>query len=242
MNAHRSVTLGGLDWPWHTASVRSDHLECQISGPSFFHVDLRGSYSLYNSDQGHFSNVSILNGVNFQRCTGLWHFHLTAYTIWMGFYEYFNHGTGSFYISYSNRHTSWNTWNRHLGSFIVNLVILLINMKLSSDAAEARTVTVTSKPNRLPHFYVLDTELDLYWMTRVYHKAFLTGVACQQGTLIFLDTWFIPLFGTCIYTYCWDHISQICQDFFRLFSIRISPVTFLIIFAYVMPPFQLLIL
>ena len=33
-------------WPdrGRTASVRSDHLEYQVSGPSFYHVDLMESY------------------------------------------------------------------------------------------------------------------------------------------------------------------------------------------------------
>ena len=43
-------------------------------------------------------------------------------------------------------------------------------------------------------FYDLDTELDLYWITRSFHRIFATGVACQQGALTLPDTWFRPPF------------------------------------------------
>ena len=38
-------------------------------------------------------------------------------------------GPSDFPVSYSNRDTLWNAWNRHSGSFMVDTVILLINMK-----------------------------------------------------------------------------------------------------------------
>ena len=44
MKNPRPGTLGGLTWPRPTASVRSEHLEYQVSGPSFYHVDLMESY------------------------------------------------------------------------------------------------------------------------------------------------------------------------------------------------------
>ena len=37
-------------------------------------------------------------------------------------------GPGDFPVSYSNRDTLWNAWNRHSGSFMVDMGILLSNM------------------------------------------------------------------------------------------------------------------
>ena len=41
-------------------------------------------------------------------------------------------GPGDFPVSYSNRDTSRNAWNRHSGSFMVDTGILFINMKYPS--------------------------------------------------------------------------------------------------------------
>ena len=41
-------------------------------------------------------------------------------------------GPGYFPVSYSNRDTSWNAWNRHSGSFMVDPGILFSNMKFPS--------------------------------------------------------------------------------------------------------------
>ena len=41
-------------------------------------------------------------------------------------------GSGYIPASYSNWDTSWNAWNRHSGSFIVNTGMLVSNMKSSS--------------------------------------------------------------------------------------------------------------
>ena len=38
-------------------------------------------------------------------------------------------GPGDFPVSYSNRNTLWNAWNRHSGSFMVDTGILLSNME-----------------------------------------------------------------------------------------------------------------
>ena len=38
-------------------------------------------------------------------------------------------GPGDFTVSYSNRDTLWNAWNRHSGSFMVDTGILLSNME-----------------------------------------------------------------------------------------------------------------
>ena len=41
-------------------------------------------------------------------------------------------GPGDFPVSYSKRDTSWNAWNRHSGSFMVDTGILFSNMKFPS--------------------------------------------------------------------------------------------------------------
>ena len=45
-------------------------------------------------------------------------------------------GPGDFPVSYSNRGTSWNAWNRHLGSCTVDTGILFNNMKSPSHEFE----------------------------------------------------------------------------------------------------------
>ena len=46
----------------------------------------------------------------------------------------------------------------------------------------------------LPYFYDLDTELDLYQITRGFYGAFATVEPYQQGTLVLPDNWFRPFF------------------------------------------------
>ena len=109
-------------------------------------------------------------------------------------------GPGDFSVSYSNRDTLWNAWNRHSGSFYGRLrgsysaiwSNPLTNVKWHSDPWP----TVTSQPIRLStNFHDLYTELDLHRIMSGFHGAFATGVASQQGTHILPDTWFHPPFG-----------------------------------------------
>ena len=66
-------------------------------------------------------------------------------------------------------------------------------------------------------FHDLDTEL-----VRGFQGAFktITGVACQQGTLTLLDTWFRPPFVTCLCSNCWDQISRTCRVFTSLLTLN----------------------
>ena len=43
--------------------------------------------------------------------------------------------------------------------------------------------------------YDIDTELDIYRIASGFHGTFVTGAACQQGTLILSDTCFCPFLG-----------------------------------------------
>ena len=61
-----------------------------------------------------------------------------------------------------------------------------------------------------------------------FHRAFATGVACQQGTLTLPDIWFCPFFGDCLCSNCWDQFSRTRLVFSR-FSPGISLCTFWIL-------------
>ena len=43
-------------------------------------------------------------------------------------------------------------------------------------------------------WYGIDTGFDLYWIASGFRLTFVTGLACQQETLILPDTWFRPIF------------------------------------------------
>ena len=112
-------------------------------------------------------------------------------------------GPGYFPVSYSNRDTSWNAWNHHSGSFMVDTGVLFSNMKYP------------------PHeFHDLDTELDLHrlWVVsmehlqRVWHAS-IPGNAYPSGHLV-------PSHhcGTCLCSNCWDQIPRTCHVFTRLFT------------------------
>ena len=62
-------------------------------------------------------------------------------------------------------------------------------------------------------FHELYTELDLHRIMSGFHEAFATGVASKQGTLTLPDTWFPPLFGTCLSSNFWDQIPWTCHVF-----------------------------
>ena len=54
----------------------------------------------------------------------------------------------------------------------------------------------------LYQFYDLDTELDLYRLTRGFNWAFATDETCHKEPLALPDTWFRPLLGTYICSNC----------------------------------------
>ena len=117
-------------------------------------------------------------------------------------------GPGDFPISYSNKDTSWNAWNRHSGSFMVGT---RINVKWHS---ETYTGTVTSQLVRL--FYTsFDTELDI--SRRGFQWSFTTGVTRQRGPL-YPSRHLLPSnFGTCVWCNCWYHFYLNLPCTFRIF-------------------------
>ena len=96
-------------------------------------------------------------------------------------------GSGDFPVSYFNRDTSWNAWNRHSGSFMVDTGILFSNMKSPSQKYYMTFWPLTNSDfttdKTFHQFDDLDTELDLYPIMSGFHAAFATSVACQQGML-----------------------------------------------------------
>ena len=106
-------------------------------------------------------------------------------------------GPGDFPVSYSNRDTSWNAWNRHTGSFMVYTIILFSNIKSPSNVnwhSDPWPVTVNSQAIRLsPNLTTLIPQLTSTELREVSMELFATGMTCQQGTLTPLDTGFRPL-------------------------------------------------
>ena len=121
-------------------------------------------------------------------------------------------GPGDFQVSYSNRDTSWNAWNRHSISCMVDTGILftnisppLTNVWWHSDPWP----TVTSQPIRLSTNIVnlipslTFTELwvvSMDHLQRVWHNS--------RERLPFRTPGSFPLFGTCLCSKCWDQIPR----------------------------------
>ena len=129
-------------------------------------------------------------------------------------------GRRDFQISFSNRDTSRNAWNRRGGSFMVDTGILSNNMKFPSQKCKMTFCDLTIY-NDNPLLIRLCSELDLFRILSGFHRTFATGVACRQGTLIPPDTWSRP-YGTCICSTCWDQsFFQTCRYFSGLCSSNI---------------------
>ena len=122
-------------------------------------------------------------------------------------------GRSDFQISFSNRDTSRNAWNRHWGSFIVDTGSYQTIWYFPLTNVEWHSVTW---PYIMTTPYWLDfvPNSTFYRIMGGFHRTFATGVACRQGTITSPDTWSRP-FGTWLCSTCWD------QSFFwtcRYFS------------------------
>ena len=107
-------------------------------------------------------------------------------------------GPGDFPVSYPNRDTSWNAWNRHSESFMVDrgsyLAIWSLPLTNAKWHSDSWPVIVTSQPIRLStNFMTLIPSLTFHELRVVSMEHFQR--ACQQGTLTFPDIWFPPPFG-----------------------------------------------
>ena len=105
-------------------------------------------------------------------------------------------GPGDFPVSYSNRDTSRNAWDRYSWSFMVDTGILFSNMKypLSRLLNDILILDQQWLPNQ-SDFPSISWPWCRAWPSPImsgFHGAFATGVACQQGTPTLPDTWFRP--------------------------------------------------
>ena len=108
-------------------------------------------------------------------------------------------GRRDFQISFSNRDTSRNAWNRHWGSFMVNRgsYQTIWNFPLTNVKWQSVTWPYTMKTLYWSDFV---PNSNFYRILIGFHRTFSTGVACRQGTLTPPDTWSRP-FGTYIYSF-----------------------------------------
>ena len=96
---------------------------------------------------------------------------------------------GDFSVCYSNRDTSWNLWNRHWGSLMVDTVILFRKMKSPSHKWQMAFWPSTSYTDvHTNQTFHLVTEIDLHRMMSGIHGAFATDMACRQGMVTLPDT------------------------------------------------------
>ena len=115
-----------------------------------------------------------------------------------------------------NRDTSWNTWNRHSGSIMVDTRILFCNMK--SPFHELTLDQSRWLPNRsdFSPISLMDTELDLHRITNGFIRAFATDVACQQGMLTLQNTWFPPFLGFAYAPIVGATVSELASSFHNI--------------------------
>ena len=133
-------------------------------------------------------------------------------------------GPGDFPVSYSNRDTLWNAeiviqevLRSIRGSYSAIWSNPLTNVKWHSDPWP----TVTSQPIRLCTNFMTfipsltSTEL---WVVCMEHlqRVWLAS----RKSLPFRTPGFVPLFGTCLCSNCWDQIPRTCHVFTRLFTLN----------------------
>ena len=143
--------------------------------------------------------------------------------------------SGDFSVSYSNRDSSLNAWNRYSRRLRVDADILFNNMKSPPHECLLAFWPLTSYSDfptdqTFHQFQDLDTKLELHRMTSGSHWSFATGVACQQRTLTLLDTWFrLPFWGLVYAPIVETSFSELAVSFLT-FSHRISRGIFLVFF------------
>ena len=187
-----------------------DTTECIISAPN---LDLLPSIgrngqlhtSIYDKrDDFNFyiTNFPFLNSnISSSPAYGYFISQLVRYARACSSYECFILRARGFPVSYSNRDTPRNAWNRYRdsGSFMVDTWILFSNMKSLSHECQMTFWPLTSYSDfptdqTFDQWHDLDTELDLHCITIGFHRIFAKGMACQHGTVTLPNTWFRPPF------------------------------------------------
>ena len=110
-------------------------------------------------------------------------------------------GRHDFQISFSNRDTSRNAWNRDYRSFVVDMGILSNNTKVLSQECLMTFCSLTKYIDNPPPaglytdplpFFLLPTST-FYRLMRGSTRTFATDVPCWQGTLTPPDIWSRPI-------------------------------------------------
>ena len=105
-------------------------------------------------------------------------------------------GRHDFQISFSNRDTWRNVWNRHWRSFSDMAEIPLKRRKSSIWRSFMVDTGILSSDQSLYQSVAFLPNLDVYWLMRGFHRTFATGVACWHGTpLTPPDTCSRPILG-----------------------------------------------
>ena len=143
-------------------------------------------------------------------------------------------GPGDFPVSYSNRDTSQNAWNRHSGSFMVDTRVWFSNMKSPSHECSKKFWPLTSysgfpTDQTVHQFHDLDTELDLHRITSGFHGALWRVWHASWERLPFRTPGSVSLLRTCLSSNCWDQFSRTCHVFSRQFSSSIPLGTYWIL-------------
>ena len=138
-------------------------------------------------------------------------------------------GPGDFPVSYSNRDTLWNAWNRHSGSFMVD-VLWSIRGSYSAICSNPLTnvkwhsgpwPTVTSQPIRLSTnsmiFIPILTFTDS-WVVSMEHSQRVWLASRER--LPFRTPGSVPHSGTCLCSNGWNQIPRTCHVFTRLFTLN----------------------
>ena len=86
-------------------------------------------------------------------------------------------------------------------------------------------------------FHDLDTDFDLHRIMSGFHGSFATGMACQQGTLTLLGTWFRPPFWNLLVFQLWRPDSSNLPCLYSTFHLEYPLV--LSWFVFVSFPFNL---
>ena len=132
--------LSGPDvscWTWDQGHNREHHF-CFL--PRFTTVDLGGmvNFTLRSTTN---EMISISTSQTFRSWVVIFHLRQPMEFLSLNLYDtpglalrmnVLYLGPGDFPVSYSNRDTSRNAWNRHSGSFMVDMGILFSNMKYPS--------------------------------------------------------------------------------------------------------------
>ena len=118
-------------------------------------------------------------------------------------------GSVGFPISFSNRVTSSNAWNRHSGRFNIGACFKMLNDILKPDQLQWF-------PNRSDLWQLLWP----WYRTWPKYERFpwsICNECCKPAWSVYpFGHLTPPRFGTCICSYCWDHFFPKLSWFFRL--------------------------